>query len=595
MKTKLTQPTYKTSWDFTLLYKNDSDPQIERDMQEIEHACKTFEKKYSKKDFISTPSKLFAALKEYDALEVITDAAKPWWYFALRSDIDSNDTKAAARATHYDQRLTVATNLIQFFSLKIALIPKAKQKEFISHQDLVPYRYMLERLFLGAKHRLSEGEERLSALLTQTSRTMWIEGGQKLLNERTISWKGKEMPVAEAIAVLADFSMKDRQILNTKINNALRSASGFGEIEINAVVNHKKMLDERRKFAKPYSETVLAYENDDSTVENLVATVSKRFDISHRFYKLHAKLLGVKKITAADRTAKIGSIKKKFFFSDAAALVKDSFSVIGARYADFLDRFALNGQIDVYPKKGKRGGAYCWGSGKPYTFVLLNHVDNINSVETLAHEMGHAIHTELSKGQPPRYRHYSVATAEVASTFFEAVAGEALEKNLSDRERVVFLHNKIMSDIATVFRQIACFNFELELHEHIRAEGQLSKEAMAKLLAKHLRSYLGDAVTVTDDDGYFFAYWSHIRNFFYVYSYAFGHIVSRALFDNWKADKSYATKIEKFLCAGGSMTPEDIFKSVGIDVRDPKFFLSGLQAIEKDIERLEQMTKKGWK
>lgn len=586
---------YKTAWNFTLLYKSDNDPQIERDMEEIERACKAFEKKYSKKDFISTPTKLLAALKDYDALEAMADAAKPWWYFALRTDFDSSDTKVAARATQYEQRITVATNAVQFFSLRIASIPKTKQKTFITYAGLAPYRHMLEQIFRGARHLLPEGEEQLSALLNQTSRAMWIEGGEKLLNQRTFLWKGKQVPVAQAIAMLPNQSMKDRQILNTKINEMLKAASGFSEIEINAVVNHKKVLDERRKFSKPYSGTVLSYQNDDATVENIVATVSKRFDISHRFYKLHAKLLGVKKTTVADRGAKIGSIKTKFTFPEAVALVRDSFESIDPRYAVILERFATNGQLDVYPKKGKRGGAYCWGAGKEHTFVLLNHVDNITSTETLAHEMGHAIHTEFSNKQPARYRHYSTATAEVASTFFECIAGELIEQNLSERERIVFLHNKILGDVMTIFRQIACFNFELELHERIRKEGQLSKEAMAQLLAKHLRSYLGDAVTVTDDDGYFFAYWSHIRNFFYVYTYAFGQIVSRALFEKWKADKSYAKKIDQFLNAGGSMTPEDIFASIGINVRDPKFFLEGLKGIEKDLDRLEKMAKKAWK
>ncbi len=586
---------YKTSWNFTLLYKSDNDPQIERDMEEIERTCATFEKKYSKKDFISTPSKLLAALKDYDGLEAIVNAAKPWWYFALRTDSNSDDTKLAARSTHYEQRLTAATNRIQFFSLKIAAIPQSKHRALVNNPVLKAYKYSLERAFRGAKHCLSEGEEQLSSLLDQTSHTMWVDGGQKLLNERTILWKGKLIPVAQGIALLADQSMKDRQILNTKINETLKAASGYSEIEINAVVNHKKVLDERRKFSKPYSSTVLSYQNDDATVENVVATVSKRFDISHRFYKLHAKLLGVKKTTTADRAAKIGSIKRKFTFPEAVALVRDSFESIDPRYAAVLDQFVANGQIDAYPKKGKRGGAYCWGAGKEHTFVLLNHVDDITSTETLAHEMGHAIHTELSNKQPARYRHYSTATAEVASTFFECIAGELIEQNLSERERVVFLHNKILGDVMTIFRQIACFNFELELHERIRKEGQLSKEVMAQLLAKHLRSYVGDAVNVTEDDGYFFAYWSHIRSFFYVYTYAFGQIVSRALFEKWKADKSYAKKIEQFLNAGGSMTPEDIFASIGINVRDPKFFLEGLKGIEKDLDRLEKMAKKVWK
>ena len=149
-----------------------------------------------------------------------------------------------------------------------------------------------------------------------------------------------------------------------------------------------------------------------------------------------------------------------------------------------------------------------------------------------------------------------------------------------------------MGDIATIFRQIALFNFEDELHERIRKEGQLSGIQVAKLLAKHLRSYLGASVEVTDRDGYGFIPWSHIRYFFYVYSYAYGQIVSKALFEMWNENKNTAKKIERFLKAGRSMSPKNIFKSIGINVSDPKFFEFGLKNIEKDIDKLEKLTRK---
>ncbi len=149
-----------------------------------------------------------------------------------------------------------------------------------------------------------------------------------------------------------------------------------------------------------------------------------------------------------------------------------------------------------------------------------------------------------------------------------------------------------MGDISTIFRQIACFNFEVELHKRIRSEGQISKEEIAKLLKKHLESYMGDAINVTEDDGYFFVNWSHIRRFFYVYSYAYGQLISRSFFENWKKDNKYINKIDFFLSAGGSMSPEDIFKKAGINIKDPKFFLSGLKSIEKDIDKLEMLISK---
>ena len=218
-------------------------------------------------------------------------------------------------------------------------------------------------------------------------------------------------------------------------------------------------------------------------------------------------------------------------------------------------------------------------------------MNNLKSVETLAHEMGHAIHTELSKPLDPLYGEYTISVAEVASTFFEQFVSDQVIEDLSDEEKIIVLHDRINRDITCVFRQIACFNCELELHREIRSKGYLSKEEMARIMQKHLRSYIGDAAEITEDDGYVFTSWAHLRYSFYVYTYAYGLLVSRALYEKWKLDHSYSKKIEQFLSAGNSMSPKDIFKSIGIKI-DKDFFETGLKSIERDIDMLEKLAKK---
>jgi oligoendopeptidase F len=581
---------YKTEWDLTHLYKNEKDPQIEKDVKAIEAAYAVFERKYKGKDFTSTSQKLLNALKEGETLSEKT-SMKPWRYFALRSDLNSDDSIASAASTRIEQRINIASNKVNFFTLEIAKIEKKKQKAFLSEKNLAPYRYALERIFNRAQYNLSDKEEQIVNLLSQPGFGMWVDGQQKVLAQQTVSHKGQEIPLPQAFSILSDLPKKERNELNQKINTVLEKNSPFAEAEINAVYNFKKIMDGQRGYKKPYSATILGYENDEKSIEALVKTVTKYFSLSNKFYNIHAKLLKEKKITWADRNVRIGKINKKFDFDSAVKIVKDAFSEIDPKYAATLESFLVNGQIDVFPKKGKKGGAYCWGEGTLPTVVLLNHTDDIRSVETLAHEMGHAIHSEHIKKQPPRYRGYSTATAEVASTFFEQAIGDALEKTLSEEEKIIMLHNKINGDVSTIFRQIACFNFELELHNEIRNKGELSREEMATLLQKHMQAYLGKSVDVTKEDGYFFVSWSHIRRFFYVYSYAYGQLVSRALYEKWKADPSYAKKIEQFLSAGRSMSPKDIFKSIGINTNEA-FFEAGLKGIEADITKLEKLAKK---
>lgn len=581
----------QTTWNMELLYKNAKSPEIEKDLSLIEKTCIDFEKKYKGKDFTETPEKLAKALVDYMRVNELLDEIKPWWYFALRNDTETDNEVIQAAKTKHSNRITEASNKTTFFVLAIGAIPKEKQKVFLSHKVLAPYDYYLKRIWKESTHFLSEKEEQMESLLGKTSYDMWVDGQAKLLSSQTITHKKEVLPISKALSILSTLSKKERDILSEKINTTLKNISDFAEAEINAVYTYKMIMDKQRGYAKPYSATVLSYENEEASVEALIAVVTKYFSLSKRFYQLHAKLLGQKSLTMADRGAKIGTITKKFSFDECVKIVIDNFEAVDPQYSNLFKSYLENGQVDVYPKKGKRGGAYCWGAGTLPTYVLLNHTDDIRSLETLAHEMGHAIHTEMSKSQPIQYRKYSTATAEVASTFFEQLVADSVMDMLPKKDQLILLHNKIMNDISTIFRQVACFNFELDLHTQIRKEGEISKETIAKLLAKNLKAYTGPAMEVTEDDGYFFVTWSHIRRFFYVYSYAYGQLISRALFEKYKQDKTFGKKVKQFLSAGKSMSPEDIFKSIGIDTSDPTFFETGLLSIKKDIDLLEKLAK----
>ncbi len=580
----------KTNWDLGLLYKSSKDQNIEKDIHKIEEACLKFEKKYRGKDYLSSPEKLFKALEDYEELNRDFQGHKPYYYFSIRTELNSEDTEALALATKIEQRINLVSNKIKFFNLEIGKLEQKKQNLFLNHPKLASHKYFLYKIFRAAKYKLSEKEEQLASLLSQTSYSMWTDSMQKILSKQTVELKGKQVPISEASGKLQNLPKEERKKLQERINEKLKSVSHTAESEINAIYNYKKIMDERRGYENAYTSTVIKYENQEKDVENLVSLITRNFKISHRFYKLHTKLLKEKKIFYHDRAVKIGKISKKFSFEKSVDIVRKALGNVDKEYIEIFDSYLSKGQIDVYPKKGKRGGAFCSKTGNLPTFVLLNHTDDIRSVETMGHEMGHAIHGEMTQTQPLRYQLFPISTAEVASTFFEQVTQEEIENNLSDKEKIIMLHNRIAGDIQTIFRQIACFNFEKELHERIREEGQISASDMAKLMKKHLESYLGDTVEVTEGDGYSFISWHHIRSYFYVYSYAYGQIISKSLFENWRKDPIYAGKVKQFLKAGKSMSPEDIFESIGIDTSKPDFFLSGLKSIEKDISRLEKLT-----
>ena len=585
-------------WDLSDMYSSIEDPKIEADVKAIENLCKAFSKKYKATDLYTkdTPegdTALLEAIKDWESLSESIGTAKPLFYLMNLQNTQSNNEAIEAKLGLFDPRITNATNEVIFFTLNLGKTSPERQTRLLNDSRFAPYKYFMERIFLTAKYNLSEEAEKVNSLLERPARTLWIDGFEKLMNQQTVKFKGENIPLAKALNVIHQLpKANERHKLSDLVMEKFKSISYFAEEEINAVYTTKKIADELRGYKKPYSETVLAYENDEKSVENLVKTITNNFHIPQKFYKLKAKLLGVKTLEYSDRMIGVKGKERNIDFSEAVEILRTSFGKASPRYAEILDMMLTNKKIDVPSRVGKRGGAYCWGGPKVPTLVLLNFTGGVEAVKTFAHEMGHAIHTEFSNSIPPLYQNYTMPVAETASTFFENVAFEEIYSRLSETEKIFALYGKINDEVSTIFRQTACFNFELDLHEQIRTKGRISAREIALSHNKHMSAYLGPIFKMKELDGYFFAPWGHIRNFFYVYSYSYGCLISRAMYQECVKDPSFYKKVDQFMSSGKTMTPEDIFKSIGIDTSKPSFFENGLKAIENDIDELEKLMKK---
>ncbi|MFA6297159.1 MAG: M3 family oligoendopeptidase, partial [Candidatus Paceibacterota bacterium] len=550
-----------------------------------------FEKKYKTADFTKDESALSKALTDYEALSGDPSGSRVYHYFYYLKDLNAEDKKAEAELNKISQRLTIASNKIIFFELALGKIPGDIQKTLLSSSNLSHFKYFLENIFKQAKYSLSEPEEKILSLKSLPGHGMWVSSNRKLLSKQTVVWKKKEIPLSQAVAMVSTLPIKERHALHNLIMENLKSVSDFSEAEINAVYTDKKINDDLRGLKNPYDATLLSHETEESMVNALTKAITDGYKISHKFYKLKAKILKLKKLSYVDRNVGIGKTDKQIPFEKGLDIVRKAFGSMDKDFSNILDTYLENGQIDVFPKKGKTGGAYCSSGTDLPTLVLLNHIPEMRSVTTLAHEMGHGIHAEYSKSQTPLYQGHSIAVAEVASTFFEQVVFDNIFSTLSPKEQIVALHDKINDEVQTIFRQIACFNFEKDLHKAVREKGSVSKEEIGVILNKHMKAYLGPIVDMKEIDGYFFVYWSHIRNFFYVYSYAYGSLVSKALYEKYKKNPEYLKEIKTFLLAGCSRSPQDIFADIGIDTSDPKFWQEGLASIEGDIKKLEALIK----
>ena len=584
----------QTTWNLKLLYESPEDPQIEKDIKQIVAGCKKFEKTWKgNSDFVKKEKVLVQAFKDYETAYALIQWQKPLWYFQLLQDIHSDHPTAGARVNQISQVITDAENHLVFFEIALSKVSKEVQKKFLKSPLLKPYRYHLMKVFNQAKHYLSEAEEKILSSTELTSYDMWVKGVQGVMGAEKIEWKGSIIGMSEASEMLPSLVRTEREQLYEKIMIATKHIAPFAEAEMNAVLTLAKIKDELRGYKHPFSFTVSENENNDRSVISLAKIVSDHFTVSKKFFAIKKKMLGITDtMRSFDMGAQVGVMKKSFAFADSVKIVTDAFNAVDPEFGGLFTRFLEEGRFDVFPRMHKRGGGYCWGHGNLPTFILLNDVGDFASLQTIAHEMGHAIHGEFSKKQPVLYEQHTTSTAEVASTFFEQVSFEAVFETLSDDDKIIALHEKLMGSIGTVFVQIAFFNFECELHETLRKDGFVSKEKMSALMVKHRTSYLGDAVTLYPDDGLFWVRLSHIRNYFYVYTYAYGGMISAAMYGSYKEDRSFVTKLKKFLSAGGSDTPENIFKSIGIDTTKDEFWIAGIKKIEQDVIKLEKLVNK---
>lgn len=577
------------TWDLTKLYKGLDDPQIEKDQQLADEVVEDFVQKYAEaKDWLEKPAALAKALTDYEKL-IMVPGSNASYYAYYRKDLNTEDKAAEALAARLDDRGTKRGNKLLFFGLRLGKVPVKKQAEFLVASELKPFRYFLSELFENAKFTLTEPEEKILSLKSDVSHSRWVQATSNILDKQTVKWGRDELPLPKAEMSYNTLPTVKRRKLYGLVRDVYERVSDVAESELNAVYTNKKINDELRGYKTPYEATIRGYQNDEKSVMALVEAVTKHQDIAQRFYKIKAKLLKERKLSYADRAAEVGRVKGAFQFAKAKGFVHQVFADLDPLFGTTYAKLVNARQVDVYPKKGKTGGAYCSSGSTTPTLVLLNHTDSFDSVKTLGHEMGHAVHAERSKTQRPMYQGHTISVAETASTFFEYATMHRLIEQLPKSQQVIALHNMIQDDVATVFRQIAFFRFEQKLHEAVRTDGYVPKEKIAALMNEEMAAYLGPAFKLDPKDGYFFVTIGHIRRFFYVYSYAYGQLISKALHVELKKDKNFIKKVDQFLTAGESMSPEDIFGSIGLDTRSPKLFEDGLASIAEDVQKLEKL------
>ncbi len=601
----MTKPKRSDSWDLNPLFKSDDDPQIYQSLDKQKQAVEQFVNKWEPRtDYLSGPTILKQSLDEYEHLihyfGIYGSAA---YYATLRSSQDqTNPTIKALTSKIHDQTIALE-NSIQFYPLRLAKIPPEIQKQFLKNYYLIDYRHFLQRIFDTAKYDLSEPEEKIMNLKSKSAYELWVDMVSEFLakEERIVLTEDdtrKKKPFEEISSLLRSKQKLVRDSAFKAHQDVIEKIIPIAEYEINAILYDQKTNCELRNAERPDTFRHVADDIDTKVVDTLISTVTSNYSISHQYFELKAKLLGLPKLEYYERNVEYGQIDLNYSFENAVKLITKVFNNLNPFFAQTFTKMIENRQFDVLPHKGKTGGALCTSNLKiDPTYILLNFTNKLDDVLTIAHETGHAIHAILTQqsqnalncdflGESPK------STAEVASTFLEDFVFEHLANNANDETKLAINMKKLEDDINTIFSQISGYTFEQDLHKSFREKGHLTATEISELYFKRRLEYTGKYINTTIGCEKWWVAWWHIRAFFYVYSYASGQLISKALQNMVKQNPKDIGKVKQFLSAGTAKSPQEIFFDLGIDISKASFWESGIYKVKHLLDETTALAHK---
>ncbi len=582
-------------WDLTDLYPSADGPEFAADMAELERACTAFAKTYEGRLGRQDAAGLLACVQEYERIDVI--AGRLMSYAGLRYYQNTIDPERAQFMGNAQDRVTNATTPLVFFSLEFNRLDDDHLARLLTQNaDLARYKPVFDRMRAMRPHQLSDELEKFLHDESVVGASAW----NKLFDETmaglmfTVEGEPEELNLEATLNLLSDPVRSRREAAAHALAGVFdRNIKLFTRIH-NTLAKEKEIHDRWRKMPTPQAGRHLSNHVEPEVVEALRnAVVAAYPKLSHRYYRLKAKWMGLDKLQVWDRNAPLPTeTPRTVDWAEARRTVSEAYAAFDPRMADLAQPFFDKGWIDAGVKPGKAPGAFAHPTVTTvHPYVMLNYLGKLRDVMTLAHELGHGVHQVLAAGQGELLSSTPLTLAETASVFGEMLTfRKLLDQAQTPAEKKTLLAGKVEDMINTVVRQIAFYDFECKLHA-ARAEGELTPEDINALWMSVQAQSLGDAFEFMDGYETFWAYIPHfIHSPFYVYAYAFGDGLVNALYAAYAGGlPGFQDKYFAMLEAGGSMHHKDLLAPFGLDLSDPAFWDKGLSMIAGFIDELEAM------
>ncbi len=585
------------SWDLSDLFAGPDDPQIEAMLQAAKERAERFAAAYQGR--IDSPdltaARLASAIKEYEALW--QDAGKPGTYARLRFSADTSDPTRGALLSRVQEQTTKLSLPLVFYRLELARVPDEVILPLLDAPELAPYRYYIHLVRAGRPHQLSEIEETLLARFSNSGPSAWVRlsGEIRAATVFRPTLPDGTMPEMNLSQLGALYSSPERAIRQAAAEAfAVGAKANLKTLTfiLNTLLQDKAVSDEIRRYETPESTGFRRDELPGATVELVTGTTADHYGLAARYYTLKREVLGLDTFCDYDLAAPLFQTGENVPFAEAEEIVLDAFGRFSPVLRDLAAEYFDKQWIDAAPRTGKQGGAYCNG-GTPdkHGYVFLNYLGKMGHVMTLAHELGHGVHGSLSREQTYFNMFGTLPMAEVASTFGEMLVFDHLQTGASLETRLSMYADKIEGAIGTIMTTTGRYRLEKIIHRQRRTDGEMTPEGISDHWQTEMASIYGGSVEITERLRLSWSYIPHFVNSpFYSYPYAFGELFALSLYQKSKEDgPAFTERYLSLLRAGGSDSPHELAKSVGVDLDDPAFWTGGFQVVEGLIETFETL------
>ncbi|WP_282024988.1 M3 family oligoendopeptidase [Limimaricola cinnabarinus] len=580
-------------WDLTDLYPAPDSAEIKNDIDWLEQSCAEFAEDYEGKLATLDAGGLLEAVQRYERIDIV--AGRIMSYAGLRYYQQTTDAERAKFMSDCQDRITAYTTPLVFYGLEFNRLDEDHLETLLGQsQELNRYRPVFERMRAMKPYQLSDELEKFLHDQSSVGAAAWNKVFDETIAGLTFTVDGEELGIEGTLNLLTEQDRTKREAATLELARVFKTQIRLFARIHNTLAKDKEIEDRWRGMPTPQTGRHLANHVEPEVVEALRDAVVAAYPrLSHRYYELKAKWLGLDRMQVWDRNAPLPMETDRIVgWDEARAMVEEAYGDFDPRMAELAKPFFDEGWTDAAVKPGKAPGAFAHPTvSTVHPYVMLNYLGKPRDVMTLAHELGHGVHQRLAAGQGELLSSTPLTLAETASVFGEMLTfRKLLDKAKDQNERKVLLAGKVEDMINTVVRQIAFYDFECKLHA-ARAQGELTPDDIDALWMSVQAESLGPIFDFAPGYESFWAYIPHfVHSPFYVYAYAFGDGLVNALYAVYEeGGEDFQEKYFEMLKAGGSKHHKELLAPFGLDASDPAFWDKGLSMIEGMIDELEKM------